>query len=151
MKITFLSIGRISGTVFQNAFDQYKSRLSFTIQNKELALKKQLPPSQQSKAETDLLEKNISKNSLLIALDSTGKTLDSVEFSQKFEEWLEHSKQEITFIIGGSEGLHPTILKKANFILSLSKMTWPHMLARVMLIEQIYRAQCILKNHPYHK
>jgi 23S rRNA (pseudouridine1915-N3)-methyltransferase len=86
----------------------------------------------------------------LIALDMDGATLDSPGLAKLLEGWLERSRK-LAFVIGGAEGLDAPVLARAGAKLSLGKLTWPHMLVRPMLAEQIYRAQSILAGHPYHR
>ena len=86
-----------------------------------------------------------------MAMDRGGRELASTDLAKKLGAWQDDGISEIAFVIGGSDGLDQTILDKAQLKIAMGAMTWPHLLARVMLIEQIYRAQCILSNHPYHK
>ena len=94
---------------------------------------------------------NLSPTSIKIALDERGKTLSSRELSGKIQDFQNESASEIQFIIGGANGLSDELRKECNFLLSFGRVTWPHMLARIMLIEQIYRSQQILSGHPYHR
>ncbi len=93
----------------------------------------------------------ISSDDYVIVLAIEGKSMDSVEFSETLDKIVTFHTPNIVFIIGGSYGLAPDVKTRANLMLSFSKMTFPHQLMRLILIEQIYRAQTILKNHPYHK
>ena len=97
------------------------------------------------------LLKNLANDAVIIAMDERGKTLPSREFAQKFQNWQNEGQSHVQFFIGGADGLNDEIRKRAQLLLSFGKQTWPHMLARIMLLEQIYRAQQILKNHPYHR
>lgn len=92
----------------------------------------------------------IPPNNIQIALDVTGKKITTETFSQLLKKWTEQA-QHITFVIGGPDGLSPEVLAEASMKLSLSDLTFPHTLAKVMLVEQLYRAWTILKNHPYHR
>lgn len=92
----------------------------------------------------------IPKGAMVLALDVKGKALSTEELSQQLDSWLQGGR-DVAMLIGGPEGLAPACLEKAELKLSLSKMTLPHPLVRVMLCEQLYRAMSILKNHPYHK
>ena len=92
----------------------------------------------------------IKPNSIVVALDELGKTYKSVEFAKKMKFWLENSSN-IYFFIGGPEGLSEEVLNRADYVFSLSNLTFPHVLAKIILIEQIYRAICIMNNHPYHR
>ena len=86
-----------------------------------------------------------------MALDERGRQLGSRDFAQKLGAWRDQGVAEIAFVIGGADGLAESLRRRADLTLSLGQMTWPHMLARAMLVEQIYRAQQILAGHPYHR
>ena len=92
----------------------------------------------------------IKPNSIVVALDELGKVYKSIEFSSQIKYWLENSSN-IYFFIGGPDGLSQEILSRANHVVSLSNLTFPHLLAKIILIEQIYRSICIMNNHPYHR
>ncbi|MBR1738402.1 MAG: 23S rRNA (pseudouridine(1915)-N(3))-methyltransferase RlmH, partial [Firmicutes bacterium] len=101
--------------------------------------------------EGDRISRNIKDGSFVIALAIEGKKMTSVELSEFIEKKMTEGVSHITFIIGGSLGISDDVLKKADMKLSFSDMTFPHQLMRVILLEQIYRAQRIMKNEPYHK
>ena len=92
----------------------------------------------------------IKPNSILVALDEQGEHFKTVEFSKKLNLWIENTSQ-IYFIIGGPDGLSDDVKKRADYVISLSNLTFPHQLAKVILLEQIYRSICIMNNHPYHR
>ena len=102
-------------------------------------------------AEADLLRKAIPKGAVTMIMDERGKVLSSVEFSGKLSTWRDSGVQDLAILIGGADGLDPSLRAEADFALSFGKMVWPHMLARVMLSEQLYRAASILGNAPYHR
>jgi 23S rRNA (pseudouridine1915-N3)-methyltransferase len=87
----------------------------------------------------------------VIALDEKGKTLTSEAFARHIARWRDGGVQDLAFVIGGAEGLDKQVTKHADTVLSLGPMTWPHLLARVLLAEQLYRAYAILTGHPYHR
>jgi 23S rRNA (pseudouridine1915-N3)-methyltransferase len=87
----------------------------------------------------------------LVALDRRGKVLDSQGFADRLARWRDNSVSDVAFLIGGADGHTETLLKEAELVLSFGAMTWPHLLARAMLAEQIYRAQQLLAGHPYHR
>ena len=87
----------------------------------------------------------------VVALDRRGRSVDSAAFATLFDRWSAQSVSQLVFLIGGAGGLGEVLVENADDILSFGSMTWPHMLARVMLVEQIYRAQQILTRHPYHR
>lgn len=117
----------------------YQKRMNWTVTIHEIDHKKDNP---------DSFEKRIKQGATLIAMDERGQNLKSLDLAGKIEGF---QNNHLQFLIGGADGLPPTIRDKANLTLSFGKLTWPHMLARVMLLEQIYRAQQILAGHPYHR
>jgi 23S rRNA (pseudouridine1915-N3)-methyltransferase len=86
-----------------------------------------------------------------VALDERGKAYDSAGFAKQFAAWRSQSGDNLAFVIGGADGLAPAVLEKTAARLAFGTLTWPHMLARVMLLEQLYRAHTILTGHPYHR
>lgn len=100
--------------------------------------------------ETLFFEKNIKSGETIILLDESGKNMKSLAFAEMINQTL-YQGQKICFMIGGADGFEKTIKEKAHYKLSFGQATWPHMLCRVMLVEQVYRAQSILTNHPYHR
>ncbi len=159
MKITILCVGKIKEKYFTSAIAEYAKRLgrycSFEI--KEVTDEK--TPDNASEKECTIikdkegarLEKLLDDNAYKIALCIDGSMIDSVELSNKIESIKLSGKSHIVFIIGGSLGLSDLIIKKADYKLSFSKMTFPHQLMRVILSEQIYRAFRISAGEPYHK
>ena len=101
--------------------------------------------------EAEVLRKAVPKSAVLCVLDERGKLLDSRAFAGKIESYRDQGVSDIVFIIGGADGIDPSLRAEADMALSLGKMVWPHMLARVMLSEQIYRAVSILAGSPYHR
>jgi 23S rRNA (pseudouridine1915-N3)-methyltransferase len=100
-------------------------------------------------AEWEKIEKKLNDNDFVVALDSTGVKLTSEKLALNIEKWQEN--KNIVFILGGSLGFHENALKRANYVLSLSDMTFTHSMARVILLEQIYRGYKIINKEPYHK
>ena len=152
MKINIVCVGKIKENFFVDAINEYKKRLSrfctFNI----------IEVDEDSK-QTNLLAKSEKEGKLLlakcsgiiIALDGRGKMLSSEEIADFIEKKEVSGISEISFVIGGSNGLSDEVLKKASLVLSFGKITFPHQLFRVVLSEQIYRAFTILKGLPYHK
>ena len=93
----------------------------------------------------------IKNNGKKILLDEKGKIFSSFEFSKLISDWRNHGHNIINFLIGGADGVNENISKNVDITISLSNMTFPHMLARIVLVEQIYRSETIINNHPYHK
>ncbi len=101
-------------------------------------------------AEAPLLERAIPEGAALVILDERGQMLTSPEFAQKIAGWRDQAR-DIAFVIGGADGIDPSLRRRADLAISFGRMVWPHMLARVMLAEQIYRATTILAGSPYHR
>lgn len=102
-------------------------------------------------AEAALLEKAVPSGSVICCLDERGKVMSSPHFADQLAGWRDNGRQDVAFVIGGADGIDPNLRERADALLSFGKMVWPHMLARVMLSEQLYRAASILAGGPYHR
>ena len=102
-------------------------------------------------AEAALLGKAIPNGSLICCLDERGKVMSSPDFADQLAGWRDNGRQDVAFVIGGADGIDPALRERADALLSFGKMVWPHMLVRVMLSEQLYRAASILSGAPYHR
>lgn len=102
-------------------------------------------------AEANLLSRAITDGAVIVALDERGQLTSSPDFSSRLAGWRDAGRQDVAFLIGGADGLAPDLRARADFTLSFGKMVWPHMLVRVMLAEQLYRAASILSGAPYHR
>ena len=102
-------------------------------------------------AEADLLARVLPAGAVIVALDERGQTLSSPELAQRIADWRDAGRQDLAFVIGGADGLAPALRDRADLALSFGRLVWPHMLVRVMLAEQIYRAATILSGSPYHR
>lgn len=150
--IKIITVGNIKEKYLKEAIEEYKKRLSKYTELEVTEVKDEgiLPKSQAMEKERERIEKHLSGKEYLITLEIEGKELTSPELSKKIEETL-IVNSNITFVIGGSYGISEILKKKANFHLSFSKLTFPHQLFRVLLLEQIYRAFKIINNESYHK
>ncbi len=155
MRIVIVAVGRFGGAgragPERQLFDHYKDRLSNSLTLKEVEEKKKLPSAQLKKREAELLLAQVPDGAVIVAMDERGRHLKSMEFAKKLGDWRDDGRRDIAFVIGGADGLDEAVRKKADLLLSFGTMTWPHMLVRGMLAEQIFRAQCILSSHPYHR
>ena len=143
--IKIICVGKIKEQYLKDAILEYKKRISKYHKLEIIEL-----PDNSIEEEGNAILKVINDKDYVITLEIEGQMIDSIEFSNRIEKiFIEHSN--ITFIIGGSDGLSDKIKAISNFKLSFSKMTFPHQLFRVMLLEQIYRAFKIMKNETYHK
>lgn len=159
MKISVLAVGKIKEKFFVDALKEYEKRLSRYCRLEIIEVSDEKTPDRASEAEkvqilekeADKLMKYIKEDAYVIPLAIEGKNLDSLEFSHKLDGLGISGKSCIQFIIGGSLGLSKGIMKRADFSLSFGRMTYPHQLMRVILLEQIYRAYRIMSGEPYHK
>jgi 23S rRNA (pseudouridine1915-N3)-methyltransferase len=159
MNINIIAVGRLKEKYWTEAVTEYSKRLSRYIKLQITELTDEKAPENLSEAqkeqvmkkEGDRILKSIGENEYVVCLEINGKQLSSEEFSQFFETHMLNGVSTISFVIGGSLGLHKDVIKKADYHLSFSKMTFPHQLMRVVLLEQIYRSIKISKNEPYHK
>jgi 23S rRNA (pseudouridine1915-N3)-methyltransferase len=159
MNITILAVGKIKEAFFTDAIAEYRKRLSKYCSLEILQVADEKTPDKASAAlEEQIREKEgarllskIKESSYVITLEIEGNMLDSVELSQFLREKMVQGESHITFVIGGSLGLSQSVRKRAQMALSFSKMTFPHQLMRIILLEQIYRSFRILNGEPYHK
>lgn len=159
MNIDIICIGDIKEKYFKDAIKEYEKRIrpysNLNIYELNEAKLSNNPSDkdiiQAMDKEAEAIIQKINPRSYVIPLCIDGKQLDSEDFSKKIEDITIEGYSDITFIIGGSNGLAKAVKTKANHKLSFSKMTFPHQLMRVILLEQIYRAFRIMKNEPYHK
>lgn len=150
MRLAIIAVGRQRAGPLKDLERHYAERVTFPLVIREVEEKRKLSAAEMKAREAELLLDAVPKGAALVALDGRGTQLSSVDFAKRLDGWRQ-SAADLAFVIGGAEGLHESILKKASFVLSLGAMTWPHLLARGMLLEQIYRAQQILAGHPYHR
>ncbi len=142
MKIRILAVGKLKQGPLAELISQYLKRCQWQIKITEI---------DHSPRENEILLTKISDDDHVILLDENGKNISSQQLSETFETLQNSSRSKIVFIIGGATGVGEYIKKRADMTLAFGSQTWPHMLVRVMLVEQIYRAEQILKGHPYHK
>ena len=149
--IKIITVGKLKEEYFKDAVKEYLKRLSkytkielIEVPDEDYDIKKTLLKEKES------ILKYISEKDYIITFEIEGKELTSIELSKKINDTL-ITNSDITFIIGGSYGLHEDIKKISNYALSFSKMTFPHQLFRIMLLEQIYRSYKIINNETYHK
>ena len=150
--IKIITIGSIKEKYLKDAIDEYKKRISKYTNLEIIELKDEglVEESKAMKLEGEKIEKHLNDRDYIITLEIEGKEYDSVEFAEKLRN-IQIENSNIVFIIGGSYGLADSIKDKAKMHLSFSKMTFPHQLFRVILLEQIYRAFKINNNESYHK
>lgn len=159
MKITVLTVGKVKEKFYRQAIEEFEKRLSRYCKLEIIEVQDEKTPDRASEIEERQIKekegqrllKYIKDDAWVCALAIEGKMLDSVELSEKLEQMGINGTSHMMFVIGGSLGLSEEVLKRADFKLSFSKMTFPHQLMRVILLEQIYRAYRIMQGEPYHK
>lgn len=159
MKITVITVGKIKEKYLRDAIAEYSKRLSRYCKLEILEVADEKTPDQASEVveksirdkEGERILKQIRDDMYVITLEIGGKMLSSEELAEKIESLGIQGKSSIAFVIGGSIGLGEAVLKRSDYALSFSKMTFPHQLMRVILLEQVYRSYRIINGEPYHK
>ncbi|MBR2299887.1 MAG: 23S rRNA (pseudouridine(1915)-N(3))-methyltransferase RlmH [Alphaproteobacteria bacterium] len=145
MKIHILAIGKCKhGSPEEMLIKEYQKRMSW-----DLVIKEKDNDVQEKEAE--FLLKNIPVGAKVVVLDERGENMKSLDFAKKIGDWQMSGISDICFLIGGADGHLDKVRERADLLLAFGKLTMPHMLIRAVLTEQIYRAQTILNNHPYHR
>jgi len=151
VKLLIAAIGRAARGPERDLYEHYAARIRWPLALRELEEKRKLPPAQMILRESELLLEAVPAKAMTVALDRRGKVVDSEAFAGQLGRWRDDSVSDVAFLIGGADGHAETLLKRASLVVSFGAMTWPHLLARAMLAEQIYRAQQLLAGHPYHR
>jgi 23S rRNA (pseudouridine1915-N3)-methyltransferase len=152
LKIKIISVGSKTDKGLRVLIDSYSKKMGnqFDVDWINIKAEKKFDSILQKKEYEAGKITTYIENSFVIAMDENGQLYNSKEFSIKMAGWIQNYPC-LTFVIGGADGLHQSLLNKANIILSLSRMTFPHQLVKLFLSEQLYRCSAILNNHPYHR
>ena len=159
MKVTVVCVGKIKERFYRDAISEYEKRLSKYCKFEIVEVADEKTPDKASATEEEQIKEKeavrilskIKEDAFVCTLEIAGKSFSSVGFANWMEQLTIGGKSNIVFVIGGSLGLHSSVLARSNQALSFSEMTFPHQLMRVILSEQIYRAFRIINNEPYHK
>lgn len=160
MLIKIIGVGKIKEKFYKDAISEYEKRMTAYNKVEIIEVNDEKAPENLSDKEIDQVKSvegerilaKIKDDSFVVTLEIAGKALDSVKFAQLIQdEMLDGFGRDMVFVIGGSNGLGANVLKRSNYRLSFGKMTYPHHLMRVILMEQIYRAYRIINKEPYHK
>ena len=159
MRITIICVGKIKEKFYRDALEEYAKRLSKYCKFEMIEVADEKTPDKASALEEEQIKEKeaqrilakLKPDSYVCTLEIAGKELSSVELADWIEKSTVSGRSQISFVIGGSLGLHASVLNRSDFALSFSKMTFPHQLMRVILSEQIYRTFRIINNEPYHK
>jgi len=159
MRIVVAAVGRLKQDPETELSERYRKRAAQT--GRQLGLRDleiiEIRESRAADVGKRMLEESIAlanvipENAAVVLLDPLGENLDSAGFAAKLATWRANGRSAAVFLIGGADGLAPTLREKAELRISFGSATWPHQLVRVMLLEQIYRATTILTGHPYHR
>lgn len=155
MKIILVSVGKANEAYVQEGVKEFTSRINryYPVEWQIIPSPKNahlLSPELMKKKEAELILEQVKKEDYLVALDERGKLIGSEELSRMITERAMESRKNMIFVIGGAYGLDETVIRRADFIFSLSKLTFPHQLVRLILAEQVYRACTIERNEKYH-
>ena len=152
MKIIIGAVGKMKKKSPEEALiNDYISKTRWPVEIKEVEEKRSLPVDDLKSAESELLLKALPNDAKIVVLDERGETLSSRELADKIRVWQDGGVGTVAFLIGGANGHSDALRRRADLKLSFGRMTLPHMLMRVVLVEQIYRAKTILDGHPYHR
>ncbi len=151
MRLSIIAVGRLKAGPHAALARYYAERLAWPLTLREVEERRPLPPAELKEREGALLLAAVPAGATMVALDERGKSLTSAGFAGRLAAWRDSGVADVAFLIGGAEGLADAVRQRAQLVLSLGAMTWPHLMARGMLLEQLYRAQQILAGHPYHR
>jgi len=151
MRLHIVAVGKLKAGPHAALARHYAERLAWPLAVREVEEKRPLPAAELKEREGALLLAAVPPGAVLVSLDERGRALASAAFAQKLAQWRDGGTSDLAFVIGGADGLAEAVRQKAQLVLSLGAMTWPHLLVRGMLLEQLYRAQQILAGHPYHR
>jgi 23S rRNA (pseudouridine1915-N3)-methyltransferase len=156
MRLRFLWIGKTKNADILNLIAEYEGRVRHfvpcdIVEARDLSRKRSPSAEARVSGEERELAKHLPAAGRVVALDEKGRQFSSESFSVWMESEMNRGSRSVTFVIGGPEGLSPEIIRNADMVLSLGKMTWTHEMCRVLLLEQVYRALCILRGIPYHR
>ncbi|MCE9648439.1 MAG: 23S rRNA (pseudouridine(1915)-N(3))-methyltransferase RlmH [Parvibaculum sp.] len=159
MRIEICAVGKLRAGPERNLLDDYLARTNAAGRNlgvssltlTEVEEKRRLEGEALKSAEAVLLKSAVPRGAMIVALDERGRAEPSEAFAARMGRWRDDGVSDLAFVIGGADGLAASLRAEAGHVLAFGPMTWPHMLVRVMLAEQIYRAVSILAGHPYHR
>ncbi len=151
MRLSIVAVGRLKAGPHEALVRYYAGRLTWPLATREVEERRPLPPAELKEREGALLLAAVPSGATLVALDERGKSLTSAGFAERLAAWRDGGIADLAFLIGGAEGLADGVRQRSQLVLSLGAMTWPHLMVRGMLLEQLYRAQQILAGHPYHR
>jgi 23S rRNA (pseudouridine1915-N3)-methyltransferase len=150
LRILVVAVGRAKAGPHRDLEALYRERLTTPLTITEVEERRKLAAPERRVREGELLLARLPSRATVVALDERGKSLASADFAAQFAKW-QGSGADLAFLIGGADGHADAVRDRADAMLSFGPMTWPHLLVRSLLLEQLYRAQQILAGHPYHR
>jgi 23S rRNA (pseudouridine1915-N3)-methyltransferase len=151
MEIAIVAIGRLKRGPIADLVADYTTRLPWPVAIHEIDAINRKNAAETVRVEAERLRAQLPKTGRVVALDSGGRQLGSEAFAKQLGSWRDGGAPRVAFVIGGAEGLERRLIEEADLALSLGAMTWPHLLVRAMLAEQLFRAASLLAGHPYHR
>lgn len=151
MRVRVVAVGRLRDRALRSLIDTYYARLPWTVEEREVEVRQRVSEPERLAREGALLLGAVAKGAEIVALDPLGADLTSDAFAERIGRWRDGGTPELAFLIGGADGHAAEIRTQAAEVLAFGRLTWPHMLVRLMLAEQLYRASTILAGHPYHR
>ena len=151
MQTHIIAVGRWKASPEKKLFEHFQNRTHPILKLHEVEEKKRLRGPELIIREAELLLKAVPNGACIVALDIRGKNLTSLQLAEFIGGWKNEGIRNTAFLIGGADGQGEYVLQRADLKLSLGPQTWPHLMVRVMIAEQLYRAQSILSGHPYHR
>ncbi|WP_027136204.1 23S rRNA (pseudouridine(1915)-N(3))-methyltransferase RlmH [Geminicoccus roseus] len=151
MRVTILAVGRSKDTAIDGLVESYRQRCPLLAPVVEVESRKPADDPGRRDDEARLLLSRLPSGATVVALDEHGRQFTSIGFAERLGAWRDQGVRDLALLIGGAAGHGGAVLERADLKLAFGTMTWPHMLVRVMLAEQVYRASTILAGHPYHR
>lgn len=158
MRLLIATVGKTARGPERELSDRYLQRIGqmaaaqgVKCAVKEIAQSRAARPDDRQREEADALRGTLPAGAMKVILDEGGRTLSSKEFADRMSSWQNQAVADVAFVIGGPDGLATDLVDSADLVVAFGRMSWPHQLARVMLLEQIYRALTIIAGHPYHR
>ncbi|WP_416899199.1 MAG: 23S rRNA (pseudouridine(1915)-N(3))-methyltransferase RlmH [Minwuia sp.] len=151
IRASILSIGRFGRGPERDLYEHYVRRLNWPCDLVELEDRRGGSDAERNARENALLRERLTGSDAVIALDESGREIDSRAFAALLQDFADQGRRNVAFLIGGADGLEAETRARADRIVSFGRLTWPHLLVRALLAEQLYRASAILSGHPYHR
>lgn len=159
MKITLITVGKLKEKYWKQAVEEYKKRISGYAKLEMLEIPDEKEPNNASEKDIEIIKEKESQKILskikdtqyVVTLEIKGKAYSSEKLADEYQKWMNTGKSDIVFIIGGSNGIGDSVKKRSNQEISFGTLTYPHQMMKVMLLEQIFRVNKIIKNEAYHK